>query len=1568
MSSCATNEPVTEPGETLSWATSIGSGEQEHVYALRALPDGSAVIAGSRRTLGSEDAWLARTTPGGLVASNEQSGRPGAYVAPESWCLRENWLGESWMHAEPAPEGGAWLFSLGGATRLGAQGEVLSRARTNDVSGAATSDGGWVGVGADRTSGANVLGEMVVRRYDAAGRQVWATTVHAGSRGSVAIRATATADGGFAVIGRMLGEVVVENPCAVGAVLVKLSDTGAIEWQRSWSEASSRWVHALEADAGRIVLGGRVERPNGAGAAPWVASFTLDGEPQFDVTESLVAAGSALALPWSNVWALVPLGDALQLVATARGASLHASLGPTGEVSGSGVLQGLSESQRLFAAAPYLGEGLLAVGRRDFVRSGDTAVTTRPFAARLGRYGEQAIEGSFLEGQDGTLTSVRSLAPTPEGGFVAAGLGREGDPGGAFEWVAELDPSLKLRWVTNVSAPEETGRAAAPLPDGRTLVVGSADSVAGPRPWFRLLGAAGETREEAALPDDFPGLALAVATRSEGVPFAEIPWVAGGVRRVPSAPSLAWVAGLTLDPVDDRSRLDWVTTLGSAGETRADSVVMLPSGSVVAGSATLASGRTAPWLARLTSEGELLWQRDFTLTGEALALRALPDGGVVTAGRLEGAPFVAVLDEQGEVSWGLHARAGGAAQALAVVEGGDLFVGGQVVSADVIDRIGECDERDAQSPCQDLFLARLSPSGSLRWVRTYGTLKRDQARALDVVPGSGLLFLAESDAFTGTSDAWLLRLGLDGQLREDCRAALGEARWAWELLPLYPSQVPGAVSRVVTGFEGANAHLAPSGLADVAPEAVVGLRICLNKVRARRTLTLSVEGNGSVSTAPAGLDCSGQCDADFEAGTVVALVPAPAAGYALAGLAGDPDCADAEVTLDEDRLCVVRFEPVPLDANDDEDGDGVLNGVDLCPWVSDPSQADLDADRVGDACDNCRELGNPDQADTDGDGSGDACAPDSGTGGSGGASGSGGEGGGGGASGGGGEGGGGASGGGGTGGTTGAGGSAGVGASGGTGGEGGQGGTGGSDLAPRVLATSPVDGATLVSPSAPLRVTFSETMAAQSFGPSALSLSGPLGEEPGRLDVAGAEVAFEAESRLALAASYEATVSPTVESEAGHALGAAHSWSFSTRDGSWGNAAPVGVGASAAPRAPLVRLFGTSATDGLLLWQDATTRRLSASHFAGATWDAPLEISAEADTLTSPALVASGDGGAFAAWVTEPLAPSGQGGPRSSHLVVRRFALGLGWEAPETLSPLAEGMARNPALASLPNGDALVLWAHDPDDDGVGDILQSRYRPGAGWSAPTRLSSATAFEPRVAAAADGSAVALWAEGAGGLYRTVARRLAPDGSWDTAIIVSASPPTGLRLATNRAGDAVAVWLEAVSEGFAVRQDVWTAVRSAGGSWSAPALLEHDDDSAYTLQVALNEAGAAVAAWGTLTTLHAVRLGPGGAWGPDEVVASDVGSVGELEVALDAQGHGLVAFSTNDYDPFLHIIRERLHTARTLTTTGWGPLETLAPANGESSSHPALAVFPRGNGLLVWQQGSGSARSLLARVFE
>lgn len=79
--------------------------------------------------------------------------------------------------------------------------------------------------------------------------------------------------------------------------------------------------------------------------------------------------------------------------------------------------------------------------------------------------------------------------------------------------------------------------------------------------------------------------------------------------------------------------------------------------------------------------------------------------------------------------------------------------------------------------------------------------------------------------------------------------------------------------------------------------------------------------------------------------------------------------ADGDAWGDACDSCPTNFS---LNQND-SDGDGWGDACDTCPGVTNGTNADADGDGRGDVCDNCPGVANPAQTDSDGDGVGDAC-------------------------------------------------------------------------------------------------------------------------------------------------------------------------------------------------------------------------------------------------------------------------------------------------------------------------------------------------------------------------------------------------------------------------------------------------------------------------------------------------------------------------------------------------------------------------------------------------------------------
>ena len=118
------------------------------------------------------------------------------------------------------------------------------------------------------------------------------------------------------------------------------------------------------------------------------------------------------------------------------------------------------------------------------------------------------------------------------------------------------------------------------------------------------------------------------------------------------------------------------------------------------------------------------------------------------------------------------------------------------------------------------------------------------------------------------------------------------------------------------------------------------------------------------SGASRGLVASGQfCRAVTFAAVTLAL--------SIQGCGGGSDGTESDAVTNGDAgsagVCTVTS------PTDDQDGDGIPDGMDMCPCAANADQDDGDFDGIATACDNCPLVANFNQADTDGDGRGDAC-------------------------------------------------------------------------------------------------------------------------------------------------------------------------------------------------------------------------------------------------------------------------------------------------------------------------------------------------------------------------------------------------------------------------------------------------------------------------------------------------------------------------------------------------------------------------------------------------------------------
>jgi len=128
----------------------------------------------------------------------------------------------------------------------------------------------------------------------------------------------------------------------------------------------------------------------------------------------------------------------------------------------------------------------------------------------------------------------------------------------------------------------------------------------------------------------------------------------------------------------------------------------------------------------------------------------------------------------------------------------------------------------------------------------------------------------------------------------------------------------------------------------------------------------------------------GSADHDCDGSSVtpeVSFPPSPTSPYGFFvgvcwlpcdGSPSPPTASRKRLTLEVEQLAAHGILP-PEEEEGDQDGDGIHDTADNCPYLFNAMQRDVDDDYVGDECDNCEFVYNPFQEDSDGNGIGDAC-------------------------------------------------------------------------------------------------------------------------------------------------------------------------------------------------------------------------------------------------------------------------------------------------------------------------------------------------------------------------------------------------------------------------------------------------------------------------------------------------------------------------------------------------------------------------------------------------------------------
>ena len=290
-----------------------------------------------------------------------------------------------------------------------------------------------------------------------------------------------------------------------------------------------------------------------------------------------------------------------------------------------------------------------------------------------------------------------------------------------------------------------------------------------------------------------------------------------------------------------------------------------------------------------------------------------------------------------------------------------------------------------------------------------------------------------------------------------------------------------------------------------------------------------------------------------------------------------------------------------------------------------------------------------------------------------------------------------------------------------------------------------------------------------------------------------------------------------------------------------------------------------------------------------------------------------------------------------------------GWQGGAAIP--GSGESFNHRVAIDAGGNIVMVWQQS---DGVFiagyDVWASRFVPGTGWSAPTRLESGAGSTDRPELAIDpasGKAVAVWTQQSpGGPYLVWASQYTPAGGWEQAVqLPTAERSAHARVGIDGSGNAMAVWTQLPATG---RGSIVASRLTAGQSWTAPVrvgiVLGNGEFEGFP-SIAMSAAGDAGVIWTNTftipvkTSVWANRFTPGGGWETAQQV--DIGA-GDNGIASGSPG-----IAINDSGNIVAAWRQSDNTIATYSTwsrsyvpgSGWG---TRFKVSGEAPSDTSEAA--------------------------
>ncbi|WP_456365007.1 PEGA domain-containing protein [Thermococcus sp.] len=351
---------------------------------------------------------------------------------------------------------------------------------------------------------------------------------------------------------------------------------------------------------------------------------------------------------------------------------------------------------------------------------------------------------------------ARAVAVAPNGDIIVAGVTNSFGAGSYDFWVLRLDSNGNVKWQKTYGGSDvDMAFAVAIAGNGDIIVAGVTNSFGAGNAdiWVLRLDSEGNVKWQ----KTYGGSDIDIATAVAVAPNGDI-IVAGVTNSFGAGDGDFWVLRL-----DENGNVKWQKTYGGGDDDIAAAVAIAGNGDIIVagGTDSFGAGNADIWVLRLDSEGKVKWQKTYGGRGDdvANAVAIAESGDIIVAGVTnsfgagDGDFWVLRLDSNGNVKWQKTYGGRRDNEARTVV----VTPNGDIIVAGVANSFS--------TGSDDAWVLRLDSKGNIKWQKTYGGSRDDGTNKVSIAPNGDVIMAGYTKSFgTGYWDAWVLRLPPDGNL------------------------------------------------------------------------------------------------------------------------------------------------------------------------------------------------------------------------------------------------------------------------------------------------------------------------------------------------------------------------------------------------------------------------------------------------------------------------------------------------------------------------------------------------------------------------------------------------------------------------------------------------------------------------------------------------------------------------------------------------------------------------------------------------------------------------------------